>query len=318
MKKYFPIIAALLIVPSVAFASWWNPTTWGIFSFLFHNNPPVEIISATTTLSSSTPIDVSTSTEAIAISSTPKVNVIVKKTTPILQSTTTTTPKTPVAPPVRVIIVPISTSTSGATLTSTATEINVADKGVPYKGMDNNWYYPNAWDTNGTPLRAPTPPGEFMATSGPMATITATSGDMIINKIQPNIVDKQRLQSGEQIKLTLKGSNFAKYLSYQAVVANTGESNSATSNSGAISICGEMLGTFSSCSIKPDSVADDIVVFTIPADAKPEVVSDSRGNIYLQYNLTVVRSGVPYRYGTYLDSKWLVGPSSVSFTIPVI
>ena len=28
MKKYLPIVTTLLIIPSVAFASWWNPTTW--------------------------------------------------------------------------------------------------------------------------------------------------------------------------------------------------------------------------------------------------------------------------------------------------
>lgn len=50
MKKYILAIAVLAIVPSVAFASWWNPTTWGIFSFLFSSTPQVQIASTTTVL----------------------------------------------------------------------------------------------------------------------------------------------------------------------------------------------------------------------------------------------------------------------------
>ena len=35
MKKYISILLLVIfIVPSIAFASWWNPSSWGIFSFL--------------------------------------------------------------------------------------------------------------------------------------------------------------------------------------------------------------------------------------------------------------------------------------------
>lgn len=40
MKKYLPVLLLLvLIVPSVALASWWNPLSWNIFSFLHKKEP---------------------------------------------------------------------------------------------------------------------------------------------------------------------------------------------------------------------------------------------------------------------------------------
>lgn len=46
MKKYLTVLLLLvLIVPSVTFASWWNPFTWKIFSFLKKKEvPPAQLI----------------------------------------------------------------------------------------------------------------------------------------------------------------------------------------------------------------------------------------------------------------------------------
>jgi len=81
MKKYLFIAIVLSVVPSVAFASWWNPTSWGILSFLFHTNPQVQIIS-TTTLSNQTSTDNSTTTvtTTISTSTAPEVNVVATST----------------------------------------------------------------------------------------------------------------------------------------------------------------------------------------------------------------------------------------------
>ena len=47
MKKHLLIVSILLIVPSVTFASWWNPSSWGILSFLFHADQQVPISTTT-------------------------------------------------------------------------------------------------------------------------------------------------------------------------------------------------------------------------------------------------------------------------------
>src|ERR1035437_10190450 len=96
MKKYLLIIVALSIVPSVTFASWWNPLTWNIFS-LHQTNPQAQIINATTssdqtitdiaTTTATTTISIATTTEVVvATTSTPKIKIpakkVVKKFTP--------------------------------------------------------------------------------------------------------------------------------------------------------------------------------------------------------------------------------------------
>jgi|GEM_PF-6668964 len=63
MKKYLPVVAALLIVPSVTFASWWNPISWfkvssstiitSSQSDQISNNQPSTISSTTTQATSS-------------------------------------------------------------------------------------------------------------------------------------------------------------------------------------------------------------------------------------------------------------------------
>jgi len=91
----------------VTFASWWNPTSWGIFSFFFHHNQQFEVVSTTTNneilnTSTSTSEDVSSNNISIPTTSTKssltKNNDIVKNThtsssketiLPIVNSTTT-------------------------------------------------------------------------------------------------------------------------------------------------------------------------------------------------------------------------------------
>ncbi len=92
MKKYLPVfILSTLIIPSVAFASWWNPFTWSIFSS-YQSNSQGQTISTTTLpnqipadnlmTTATTTISVATTTEVIvATTSTPKINVPVKKVT---------------------------------------------------------------------------------------------------------------------------------------------------------------------------------------------------------------------------------------------
>lgn len=87
MKKYIFTIAILSIVPSVAFASWWNPFSWGIFSSS-QPNPQVQIISTTT----SSDNFISTSTAVMATTS---INV-------------TPTPTPPVSQPVKKIVQKVS------------------------------------------------------------------------------------------------------------------------------------------------------------------------------------------------------------------
>ena len=84
MKKYLIIIATLSLIPSVAFAAWWNPLSWGIFSFL-QPNPQVQIIS-TTTASDQTPVDDSATTSI-----------------PIIPTTAVETPTAPVSNPPKTV-----------------------------------------------------------------------------------------------------------------------------------------------------------------------------------------------------------------------
>ena len=49
MKKIFPIFLLVLIVPQVAFASWWNPFSWNIFTFSAPHAQTQNDVSGTTT-----------------------------------------------------------------------------------------------------------------------------------------------------------------------------------------------------------------------------------------------------------------------------
>jgi len=110
MKKYILIVVALSIVPSVAFASWWNPFTWNIFSS-HQPNPQVQVISTTkpldhtltdnSTSTATTTISIATTTEVIVVAtSTPPVNVPVKK---VVKKVTS---------PVRITTPPVQVQTS--------------------------------------------------------------------------------------------------------------------------------------------------------------------------------------------------------------
>lgn len=43
-KTFVTIAVTLLVVPQLAFASWWNPFSWSIFSFLFDREPKAETV----------------------------------------------------------------------------------------------------------------------------------------------------------------------------------------------------------------------------------------------------------------------------------
>jgi|GEM_PF-4618555 len=89
MKKYLLLAVALSVVPSVAFASWWNPFTWNIFSS-YQPNSQIQIISTTTpsdqtfidnaTTTATTTISTATATEVtVTTTSTPNTDIPVKK-----------------------------------------------------------------------------------------------------------------------------------------------------------------------------------------------------------------------------------------------
>lgn len=83
MKKYLLVVIALLIVPSVTFASWWNPLSWNIFSFLLHSKPQVETFA---TYTASTTVATSSITSTPVIS--PTIQTRPKKSTPVYMPTT--------------------------------------------------------------------------------------------------------------------------------------------------------------------------------------------------------------------------------------
>ena len=195
MKKINKILifsfALFVITPSLALASWWNPFSWNIFSFIFQNNSQTQITS-TTTVSSQTPINNFASTTATTSSATPS-NKFVKNTVQkVSSSATTQSPKVQVQTPQQTqptgtlcngsywntcptgqnLICPQtgnaycqlpqqplqqSQPTSSPIVASTTiNNKNNVDKGTPYQGQDGNWYYPNVFDANGKTLPAPT------------------------------------------------------------------------------------------------------------------------------------------------------------------
>jgi hypothetical protein len=77
MKKYFIFVAILALTPSIAFAAWWNPLSWSIFSFL-SSTPPQSLL-GTTTESDQAPIVINTSTTSITASTSTDLPVITKK-----------------------------------------------------------------------------------------------------------------------------------------------------------------------------------------------------------------------------------------------
>jgi hypothetical protein len=75
MKNYQRILAVtvlgMMIIPQVTFAAWWNPLSWGIFSFMFQNSEQTQMTTEVTTptdvaASSTTEMSSTTSTSAVS------------------------------------------------------------------------------------------------------------------------------------------------------------------------------------------------------------------------------------------------------------
>ena len=43
MKRLMPLLLITLLLPQVAFAAWWNPFSWSIFSWIFETKPAAVI-----------------------------------------------------------------------------------------------------------------------------------------------------------------------------------------------------------------------------------------------------------------------------------
>ena len=129
MKKYLLVIATISIVPSIAFASWWNPFTWNIFSshqtisqvqIVGTTTPSNQIVIDNSTTTATTAISIATTTEVtVTATSTPKIDIPVKKVTPpvVVKTQQPTQPKvTPIktpTPPVQVQTPAVSNSSGG-------------------------------------------------------------------------------------------------------------------------------------------------------------------------------------------------------------
>ena len=190
-KIFTVIVLGMLIIPQVTFAAWWNPTSWSIFSFLFHPQPQVEtIIPATSSTNMAT--DVSSSSTAVSNATTTATTTEISipiVTVPVKKTVKKTAPVPPVQTPQQVQpsgtlcngtywkecpagqnlicpsngnaycqspqqpVQPISQVASSTIASTATTTTNVVDKGTPYKAQDGNWYYPNAYDANGRNLQ---------------------------------------------------------------------------------------------------------------------------------------------------------------------
>ena len=160
MKKHLLIVAILSIIPSVAFASWWNPLTWNIFS-PHQPSPQVQIISTTTpldqvltnnsTTTATTTISIATTTEAtVATTSTPKINISIKKVTPPIKTPT---------PPVQVQTPVVSNSSAGGSavcpdgFTCTTTgQSAITDQQMCANSYGQNSVYTGNRNSNGGPV----------------------------------------------------------------------------------------------------------------------------------------------------------------------
>jgi hypothetical protein len=84
MKKYLPIVATLLlIIPSVAFASWWNPISWN-WSALFNSPSSLQVQTQVQTVSTTTLPTTSSSTQTSVIATT-SINIVATSTPPASQ-----------------------------------------------------------------------------------------------------------------------------------------------------------------------------------------------------------------------------------------
>jgi len=197
----FVVVLGLIITPQITFAAWWNPASWGIFSFLFSSAPKSQTVSTSTIILGRS--DVSTTTDDQPIISTSTIATSTKQNNEV---TTKSLPKV-VKPVVNAQIpqpaltagtlcngkyysecqsdqrlicpqngnaycqIPIQqppvlvTATTSATTSPSITP--AVDKGTPYKGQDGNWYYPNAYDANGRNLQVIMPTPRLVVTVDP-------------------------------------------------------------------------------------------------------------------------------------------------------
>ncbi|MEI8328048.1 MAG: hypothetical protein WCG02_02830 [Candidatus Taylorbacteria bacterium] len=100
-KIFTLVIIGALIIPQVTFAAWWNPATWGIFSFIFHTQPQVQtIITATSSGERSADISPNNTLSDVNTSTTtdenhaPIVTAPIKKTVKNVTPTASTPPAT--------------------------------------------------------------------------------------------------------------------------------------------------------------------------------------------------------------------------------
>ena len=203
-KLFTVMVLGMLIIPQVTFAAWWNPTSWGIFSFLFHPQPQVETIipvasstNIATDVSSSTMVSNATTTATTTENLAPVVTVPVKKTAkktvsvppvqtpqqvqqtgtlcngsywkecPVGQNLICPANGNAYCQPIQQPVQPLSQVASSTVASTTSTYTNVVDKGTPYKAQDGNWYYPNAYDANGRNLQVIVPGPKVIVTVNP-------------------------------------------------------------------------------------------------------------------------------------------------------
>jgi hypothetical protein len=181
MKKYLLILTvATLVVPSVAFASWWNPLTWNIFSphqlnlpvqIIRTTTPPDQIFTDTSTTTATTTISIATTTEVIiATTSIPKINVPVKKVTkkvvlPAVISSPVSQVQTPVVSnysdagstvcPLGYTCAPIVQTTTSATpqpTPITASPTLLTDQQICVNSYGQNSVYTGNKNSNGGPV----------------------------------------------------------------------------------------------------------------------------------------------------------------------
>lgn len=102
-KTFVTIAITLLIVPQLAFASWWNPFSWSIFSFLFDREPKAETVvlpSSNVVATSSWEASLTDTTTTTLTEEKPKLDAGLTETpTKVLPSVPAKTPPLVVQPP---------------------------------------------------------------------------------------------------------------------------------------------------------------------------------------------------------------------------
>jgi hypothetical protein len=196
------IVIAMLVLPQITFASWWNPTTWGILSFIFGTPQQEQVVSTTT--QSQTHFDLSTTTLNAAAS---EASTTVATTSVPIKKKTNSLPKAEIQAPQSTQPVELKLQTTGSTTESTTSpSATTVYRGTPFQGQDGNWYYPNAYDVNGRNLQAPSE----SCSSGYTKIGLTTTGYPVCSLAPetPNTASPSRLPDGTYSANTLpSGSN---------------------------------------------------------------------------------------------------------------